>query len=61
MFFCKQLTQHSLKSIGLNFGGRDHSTVIHGVQSVEDQIETDHKFRETIEEIRHRIDIRGRN
>jgi len=44
MYFCKQLTQHSLKTIGLHFGGRDHSTVIHAVQSVENQIETDPKF-----------------
>ena len=60
MYFCKQLTQHSLKTIGLHFGGRDHSTVIHANQSVEDQIETDPKFREMIEEIRHKIDLRSR-
>src|SRR5690606_453124 len=57
MYFCKQLTQHSLKTIGLHFGGRDHSTVIHANQSVEDQLETDPKMRDMIEEIRHRIDL----
>jgi len=60
MFFCKQLTQHSLKTIGLHFGGRDHSTVIHANQSVENQIETNVKFREVIEEIRHKIELRSR-
>ena len=60
MFFCKQLTQHSLKTIGLHFGGRDHSTVIHANQSVENQIDTDPKFREMIEEIRHKIELRSR-
>lgn len=60
MYFCKQLTQHSLKTIGLHFGGRDHSTVIHANQSVENQIETNPKFREMIEEIRHKIDLRSR-
>lgn len=60
MYFCKQLTQHSLKTIGLHFGGRDHSTVIHANQSVEDQLETDPKMRDMIEEIRHRIDLRSR-
>ncbi|MCP6726167.1 chromosomal replication initiator protein DnaA, partial [Klebsiella pneumoniae] len=29
MFLAKDLTNCSLKTIGLNFGGRDHSTVIH--------------------------------
>ena len=60
MYFAKQLTQHSLKTIGLHFGGRDHSTVIHANQSVENQIETNSKFREMIEEIRHKIDLRSR-
>jgi chromosomal replication initiator protein len=60
MYFCKQLTQHSLKTIGLHFGGRDHSTVIHGNQSVENQIETDPKFADMIKEIRQKIDLRSR-
>lgn len=60
MFFAKQLTQHSLKTIGLHFGGRDHSTVIHANQSVENQVETDPSFREIIDEIAHKIDLRSR-
>ncbi len=60
MYFSKQLTQHSLKTIGLHFGGRDHSTVIHSCQSVENQIETDPKFREMLDEIRHAIELRSR-
>lgn len=60
MYFSKQLTQHSLKTIGLHFGGRDHSTVIHSCQSVENQIETDPKFREMLDEIRHTIELRSR-
>ena len=60
MFFAKQLTQHSLKSIGLHFGGRDHSTVIHANQSVNNQMETNTKFREMVDEIRHKIDLRTR-
>jgi chromosomal replication initiator protein len=56
MWFSKDLTAHSLKTIGLHFGGRDHSTVIHGVQSVNDQLDTDPAFRETIEGIRKQLD-----
>ncbi len=60
MYFSKQLTQHSLKTIGLHFGGRDHSTVIHANQSVEDQIDTNSKFSNMIEEIRQRLELRSR-
>jgi chromosomal replication initiator protein len=60
MYFCKEFTQHSLKTIGLHFGGRDHSTVIHGIQSVENQIETDGGYDETINEIRRKIELRSR-
>ena len=60
MYFCKQLTQNSLKTIGLHFGGRDHSTVIHANQSVENQMETDPKYREMIEELHHKIELRSR-
>lgn len=35
IYLCKQLTDSSLKTIGLNFGGRDHSTVIHSINMVE--------------------------
>ncbi|MBO6574549.1 MAG: chromosomal replication initiator protein DnaA [Rhodothermales bacterium] len=60
MYFSKQLTQHSLKTIGLHFGGRDHSTVIHANQSVENQIDTDPKFKGMIEEIGNRLKLRAR-
>ena len=60
MYFCKKLTQHSLKTIGLHFGGRDHSTGIHANKSVENQMDTDPKFKEIIEEISNKIDLRSR-
>ena len=60
MYFSKQLTQHSLKTIGLHFGGRDHSTVIHANQSVEDQIDTDPKFKSMMDEIGQRLELRSR-
>lgn len=60
MYFAKQLTKHSLKTIGLHFGGRDHSTVIHAVQSVEDQIDTDPSFREMVAAVSKKIEIQAR-
>lgn len=60
MYFSKQLTNHSLKTIGLHFGGRDHSTVIHAVQSVEDQCDTDPAYREMVEAISKKLELHTR-
>ncbi len=57
MYFAKQLTKAPLKKIGMHFGGRDHSTVIHACQTVNDLIDTDKKFRGDVEEISKRIKI----
>jgi len=38
MFIAKETTNSSLKTIGLHFGGRDHSTVIHACQVIEELI-----------------------
>lgn len=57
MFYAKNLTKASLKSIGTYFGGRDHSTVIHACQTVNDLMDTDKKFKNDVEEIGKRIKI----
>jgi chromosomal replication initiator protein len=41
MYLSKQLTPKSLPDIGRRFGGRDHTTVIHGIRQVERLRETD--------------------
>ena len=38
MYIAKEKTDLSLKSIGYHFGGRDHSTVIHAIQCVNDMM-----------------------
>lgn len=60
MYFCKQRTDHSLKTIGLHFGGRDHSTVIHSNKRVEEQMEVNPEFEKTVEDLRRKIDLRSR-
>ena len=59
MYFSKDYTNHSLKSIGYHFGGRDHSTVIHAVQSVNDMLDTNAKFRYSVEELKKKLKIRN--
>jgi chromosomal replication initiator protein len=55
MYFTKEHTNHSLKTIGYHFGGRDHATVIHSVQTVSDMIDSDKKFKEQITELRKKF------
>ena len=48
MYLAKELTNSSLKTIGLHFGGRDHSTVIHAYQCVEDIMNIDQKQKSLV-------------
>ena len=44
MYLAKKMTARSLPEIGRRFGGRDHSTVLHAVRKIEEQIKTDDKL-----------------
>ena len=60
MYLAKELTSASLKTIGLHFGGRDHSTVIHAYQTVEDEMRIDDPFRNSMTQLRRKIELTGR-
>lgn len=51
MFLARDLTQASLKSIGAQFGGRDHSTVIHACSVVRGAIKEDPALKKKIDQI----------
>lgn len=55
MYLAKNLTDKSLKSIGERFGGRDHSTVIYSCKTVQDLLDTDMIFKETVAELEKKI------
>lgn len=57
MYFAKELTTESLKSIGLHFGGRDHSTVIHSLQTVNNLMDTDKEFKRQVGDLRKRLNM----
>lgn len=59
MYFTKDYTNHSLKSIGSHFGGRDHSTVIHALQSVNDMLDTDARFRSSVNELKKKFSMKA--
>lgn len=52
MYFAKEFTNLSLKSIGYHFGGRDHSTVIHAIQTISDLMEQEDAVKEAVQKIR---------
>jgi chromosomal replication initiator protein len=52
MFLIRTLTTHSLPEIGEYFGGRDHTTVLHAVNKLEDEIEKSTETRRLIEGLR---------
>ena len=55
MYLCKNMTDLPLNSIGQLLGGRDHSTVVHGIKKVNDEISSDKTFSQTVETIRKKI------
>ncbi len=57
MYLSKLLTDSSLKTIGLHFGGRDHSTVIHAVNTITKKVDSTAEERKKIDEITKRIEI----
>lgn len=57
MYLAKEHTGFSLKTIGYHFGGRDHSTVIHAIQSVNDLIDTDKRMAASIQELRNKLKL----
>ncbi len=59
MFFSKEYTNLSLKTIGYHFGGRDHSTVIHAVQTVNDLYDTDNTFKRSVDDLRKKLKLKA--
>jgi chromosomal replication initiator protein len=56
MYLCKQLTSRSLPEIGRRFGGRDHTTVMHGVKRIEELKQQDGQIAEDIELLRRALE-----
>ena len=55
MYLCREMTDTPLKSIGIILGGRDHSTVSHGVEKVAEEIHINEAFSNTIDIIKKKI------
>ncbi|HEL0668773.1 TPA: chromosomal replication initiator protein DnaA [Streptococcus equi subsp. zooepidemicus] len=55
MFLAREMTDNSLPKIGKEFGGRDHSTVLHAYNKIKNMIGQDESLRIEIETIKNKI------
>lgn len=55
MYLCRELTEMSLPKIGEEFGGRDHTTVIHACEKISEEIESNSETRRAVSEIKRNL------
>jgi chromosomal replication initiator protein len=55
MYLSKQLTGLSLKDIGKEFGGKDHSTVIYAIKKVEEEMKLNPNTKTIVDNIKKMI------
>ncbi|WP_238366328.1 chromosomal replication initiator protein DnaA [Mesobacterium pallidum] len=56
MYLCKHMTSRSLPEIGRHFGGRDHTTVMHGVKRIDELKQQDGQIAEDLEMLRRALE-----
>ncbi|MEM9546516.1 MAG: chromosomal replication initiator protein DnaA [Bacteroidota bacterium] len=57
MYLAKNFTTNTLKDIGKNFGGRDHTTVLYSVKAVQDLMDTDLVFKDKVVELEKQVQL----
>lgn len=55
MFLCRELTNESFERIGIEFGGKNHATVIHACNKIREEMKMDEKLKKAIEDIEKQI------
>jgi chromosomal replication initiator protein len=51
MYIAREITEYSTTEVGLNFGGRDHTTVMHSCQKIENELKTDATLEPTVQHL----------
>ncbi len=51
MYISREITEYSTTEVGLDFGGRDHTTVMHACQKIENRIKTDPTLEPTVQHL----------
>jgi chromosomal replication initiator protein len=57
MFLARKYTRYSLEEIGGHFGGRDHTTVLHAVRTVDGDIRTDKEIENQLMQIENNLSV----
>ena len=55
MYLCRNMTEESFPKIGIEFGGKDHSTVMHSVEKIEKEIKVNKDLADIIEKLKKDI------
>lgn len=55
IYLCRNMTDESFPRIGMEFGGRDHSTVMNSCDKISSDIKSNEKLKEVIEELKKKI------
>ena len=55
MYLCRKLTDMSLPKIGEEFGGRDHTTVIHAYEKISQSLKEDDALKDTINDLTKKL------
>jgi chromosomal replication initiator protein len=55
MYLCRKMTDHSLPEIGVFFGGRDHTTVLHAYDKINKEMEKEDKTRSVVDKLTKQI------
>lgn len=55
MYLCREMTDASLQQIGASLGGRDHTTIIHGMDKISTELKTKPEMEGTIAVLKKKI------
>lgn len=55
MYLSRELTDNSLPKIGDEFGGRDHTTVMHAYEKISSSLQEDTVLQSTVKELKNII------
>jgi chromosomal replication initiator protein len=55
MYIAREMTDYSTTEIGQDFGGRDHTTVMHSIEKIRNQLLTDPSLDAAIENLKRLI------
>ena len=59
MYLCREILDTSLKTIGKNLGNRDHTTVMHGIEKIENELKTNENLKNSIDILKKKINPQG--